>query len=172
MWEIIMLAANSSQQNQQALAIADLTAGPGIDFSSDTLSGFIQHPMRFPIEYKRLRFWERAKLELTNPSNIGLTFAVEKYEKPGSILEITIPTRKEMHQFPAKVVAVKEIDQGFELGVWLLNEEDAPKLRIIEQICHIELYLNEKKYRDGPFVSQEKITEEWIGKFASQFPVN
>lgn len=167
-----MLAVNSSQLNQQGLAGTGVTSAHNIDFSSDTLSGFIQHPMRFPIEYKRLRFWERGKLDISNPSNIGLTFTVEKYEKPGSILEVTIPTRKEIHQFPAKIVAVKETDQGFELGVWLLNEEDAPKLRIIEQICHIELYLNEKKYRDGPFVSQEKITEEWIGKFASHFPVN
>lgn len=165
-----MLSANSSQLNQEA--IADLSSSQCIDFSSETLSGFIQHPMRFPIEYKRLRFWERAKLQISNQSNIGLTFTVEKYEKPGSVLEVTIPTRKEMHQFPARVVAVKENEQGFELGVWLLNEEDVPKLRIIEQICHIELYLNEKKYRDGPFVSQEKITEEWIGKFASHFPVN
>ena len=53
----------------------------------------------------------------------------------------------------------------------LLNEEDGPRLRIVEQICHIELYLSDKRYKEGPFLSREKLTEEWINRFASGFPV-
>ena len=45
------------------------------------------------------------------------------------------------------------------IGMMLLNMEDVPKLRIVEQICHIELYLSDKRYNEGPFLSKEKLTE-------------
>ena len=143
-----------------------------VNFGSDLLDGFIKHPERFPLHFRRLRFWERSKIDLTQQSNIGLSFYSETYQKPGSILELTIPTRKETHQFFGKIVMVKESENGYETGVWLLSIEDAPKLRIIEQICHIELYLNDKRYKEGPFLSKEKLTEEWINRFAGSFPAS
>lgn len=167
-----MLAGHVTNATLHPCPLPDNPAHTAIDFSSELLQGFIKHPRRFPLQYKKLRFWERTKLDTSRPSNIGLTFHTEQYHKPGSILEITIPTRKDTHCFPAKVVAIKETDEGYDTGVWLVNADDAPRLRIVEQICHIELYLNDKKYKEGPFLSSEKITEEWIGKFAGQFPVN
>lgn len=141
-------------------------------FDNASLHGFIKHPDRFPLAYRKLRFWEQSKIVDDQQSNTGLTFISDSYQKPGSILEITIPTRKEIHQFLARVVMVKQGESAYELGVWLINSEDTPKLRIIEQICHIELYLNDKRYKDGPFLSTEKLTEEWISRFASSFPAN
>ena len=144
--------------------------GQMTNFENDLLQGFIQHPKRFPFQFRRLRFWERSKIEMTQSSNVGLTFSSEEYQKPGSIIEVIIPTRKETHRFLGKVVMVKESDTDYEIGIWLLNIEDGPKLRIVEQICHIELYLNDKRYKEGPFLSREKLTEEWINRFASSFP--
>lgn len=171
-WEITMFAS-ASQNHTQPHAGLGTVASPDqpVSFGNETLHGFINHPERFPIAFRRLRFWERSKIEFTQPSNIGLTFSSEEYQKPGSLLEVTIPTRKETHQFLGKVVMVKASEKAYEIGVWLLNAEDAPKLRIIEQICHIELYLNDKRYKEGPFLSREKLTEEWINRFASSFPV-
>ena len=143
-----------------------------VKFDDESITGFIKHPERFPLNSRRLRFWERKKIEFADDANIGLTFSSAQYQKPGNIIEITIPLRKETHQFLGKVVMVKERETSYEIGVWLLNLKDAPKLRIIEQICHIELYLNDKRYKEGPFLSKEKITEEWISRFASHFPVN
>ena len=143
-----------------------------VDFENDLLQGFITHPDRFPLKFRRLRFWERSKIEITKTSDIGLTFTSKEYQKPGNIIEVTIPTRKETHCFLGKVVVVKEAVRNYEIGLWLLNVEDGPKLRIVEQICHIELYLNDKRYKEGPFLSREKLTEEWISRFASSFPVS
>ncbi len=173
-WEIIMFTGVYQNRFSNQKSFSSITPPPllnhSFDFGNDLLEGFINHPERFPLQYRRLRFWEKAKIEKRELSNIGLTFFSEQYQKPGSLLEITIPTRKESHIFLGRVVAVKESDNGFEIGTWLVNAEDAPKLRIVEQICHIELYLNDKKYKDGPFLSPEKLTEEWISRFASSFP--
>ena len=175
-WGIIMLAGvnlgRTSQHPGVGTVIPPKLTDQPVNFENDLLQGFIKHPERFPFEFRRLRFWERSKIEITQNSNIGLTFSSEEYQKPGSIIEVTIPTRKETHRFLGKVVMVKESDKSYEIGIWLLNIEDGPKLRIVEQICHIELYLNDKRYKEGPFLSREKLTEEWIGRFASSFPIS
>lgn len=149
-----------------------MPSGQSINFENELLVGFIKHPDRFPLQFRRLRFWERSKVEDLQTSNIGLTFSSNEHQKTGSIIEVTIPTRKETHRFLGKTVMVKETDNNFEIGIWLLDAEDSPKLRIVEQICHIELYLNDKRYKEGPFLSREKLTEEWISRYASSFPIN
>ena len=141
------------------------------NFNNEHFQGFIQHPNRFPIEIKTLRFWERIKIKETHETcDIGLTIFSEKYIKPGTILSVTIPTRKDIQKFTVKVVLLREDNNGYEIGLWLMFKEDEQRIRIVEQICHIELYLNDKRRKEGPFLSQEKITEEWITKFAASFP--
>jgi hypothetical protein len=169
------MLANVSLSNTQSHTTVGTVIPPNLldqpaDFENNLLQGFIKHPERFPLKFRRLNFWQRSKIEVTEDSNIGLTFVTNEYQKPGSIIEVTIPTRKEIHRFMGKVVMVKESDNGYEIGLWLVNAEDGPKLRIVEQICHIELYLSDKRYKEGPFLSSEKLTEEWISRFASSFP--
>jgi hypothetical protein len=175
--EIIMLADVSLSRTSYHSGVGSVTPplspGQSIDFENELLVGFIKHPDRFPLQFRRLRFWERSKIEASQTSSIGLTFLSDEYQKLGSIIEATIPTRKETHHFLGKTVMVKETtDNNYEIGIWLLNSEDSPRLRIVEQICHIELYLNDKRYKEGPFLSREKLTEEWISRFASSFPIN
>ncbi len=175
-WEIIMLADVSLSRTSYHPGVGSvsppMSAGQSINFENELLVGFIKHPDRFPLQFRRLRFWERSKVEGSQTSNIGLTFSSNEYQKLGSIIEVTIPTRKETHRFLGKTVMVKETNDNFEIGIWLLDAEDSPKLRIVEQICHIELYLNDKRYKEGPFLSREKLTEEWISRYASSFPIN
>lgn len=175
-WEIIMLANVSPNHSKGSTRIAsvmppNLTDQPD-EFKSDLLEGFIKHPERFPLKFRRLNFWQASKVEINQDSTTGLTFFSENYLKPGSIVEVTIPTRKEVHVFMGKVVMVKQTNENYEIGIWLINASDAPKLRIVEQICHIELYLNDKRHTEGPFLSKERLTEEWINRFASSFPVS
>ena len=140
-------------------------------FQNEFLEGFIKHPERFPIEIKRLRFWERAKIKYSNTTKIGFSFFSKNYQKPGDLIEVSIPSNNETNYFLGKVVLVIASDKGYEVGMMLLNIEDAHRLRIVEQICHIELYLSDKRYKEGPFLSKEKLTEEWVNRFASNFPV-
>ena len=153
----VFTAPNPEQENEK--------------FDDDHFQGFIHHPRRFPIEYRRIHFWEKSDQILDEGSDIGLTITSAKYLKPGTCIEITIPTRREMQKFRCRVILVREMEEGgYELGLWLLNKSDGPRMRIVEQICHIELYLNDKKHLDGPFLSRERLTSEWITRFAASFP--
>lgn len=138
----------------------------------DQQTGFIHHPSGFPIEFKRIWFeWPHALDDELERSTIGLIFESDKYFKPGTRLEITIPLRNESACFRGQVVLVRHQGDRYEIGLWLQRRADASRARIVEQICHIETYLRERKYRDGPYsLNRERITEEWITRHAGKVP--
>ena len=137
----------------------------------DEQTGFIHHPAGFPLECKRLWFGAYKDYEESDHANIGLIFDSEKYIRPGASIEITIPLRNEIEKFRGKVVLVRHNGDFYEIGMWLKRREDASRARIVEQICHIESYLKDKKFKEGPYIiNRERVAEEWIGKYASTVP--
>lgn len=142
------------------------------DFTDITLKDFIQHTRRCPVSIRRLMPWQRWRYRNEEPADCraGLVVYSTKYLAPGTLLELIIPIREEQQFFIGKVVLVRALEEGFDLGVRFLLEQDAQRIRMVEQICRIELYLCDKKRSDGPFVSHETLTQEWIGKFAAHFP--
>ena len=138
---------------------------------TDAQTGFIHHPRGFPLQYKRLWFNGKDELDDDNQSNIGLLFQSDKYLRPGTAIEITIPVRNKPEKFRGKVVMVRNQGDYFEIGLWIKHREDASRARIVEQLCHIETYLRNKKFRDGPFIlNRERDAEEWISKNAAGVP--
>ena len=141
------------------------------DHRDSNLEGFIHHPPGFPIEWHQLRLKKTDQTsEYTSQSHIGLCFESDKYIKPGTVLELVIHLRGETQKFAGRVVLVRNKGEQFEIGVWFTSKSDAGRLRIVEQICHIEAYLRHKRHHEGPFVSPERVAQEWISRFASTFP--
>lgn len=135
------------------------------------LRNFIQHPRRCPIRIKRLGPQRRWRHRAARPDcDTGLVAHSSKHIRPGTLLEIGIPTRQGEQFFTCQVVLLQEVKVGFNLGLRFLLKADEQRIRMVEQICRIELYLRDKKHHDGPFVSNESLAQEWIRKFASRFP--
>ena len=79
--------------------------------------------------------------------------------------------RGELEQFRGKVVLVRQNGDCWEVGVWFPCRIDASRMRIVEQICHIEAYLQQKKYVEGPYnLNRERIAAEWINRHAATVP--
>ena len=138
----------------------------------DMQTGFIHHPTGFPVAIKRLWFNDSQSSPAECASgNIGVIFESEKYIRPGTTLEVTIPLRSKQEKFRGKVVLVRNSGTHFEIGLWFSCQEDACRARIVEQICHIESYIQEKKYRDGPYVlNRDRAAQEWIINNAGNVP--
>jgi len=140
----------------------------------DSQTGFIHHAPGCPLEFKRVWFDRCNNYEDAEPGagEIGLIFESEKYVKPGSLLEITLsPRGGEDTRFRGRVVLVRDQNDYFEIGVWMRHAADAGRIRIVEQICHIESYLQERKYRDGPYnLNRDRIAAEWIMDNAGTVP--
>ena len=135
------------------------------------LNGFIHRPAGFPLEVRRLWLgdWFDAAIDMEQ-GNLGLCFESDRYIKPGTVLEISIPLRGVVQKFKGRVVLVRWNGESCEIGMWLASKSDAGRIRIVEQICHIEAYLKHKRHHEGPFVSPERVAQEWISRFASHFP--
>lgn len=137
----------------------------------DVKTGFIQHPAGYPIEIKRKPFWDRQTKDQPRDSRIGIIFDSTEYHKPGSYIEISIPLPNRVECFTGQVVLVRQNNDQYETGLWLFHTEDASRARIVEQLCHIEVYMQEKKYREGPYnLNPDRVAREWISKYASEVP--
>lgn len=137
------------------------------------LPDFIYHPPSFPLSYRRVWFHKKEnspddRQHAANP--IGLCFHSEKYLKPGSKIEVSIPIKNENQYLRGKVVLVRNMKNYFKIGIWLTHADDIRRVRAVEQICHIETYMKTKRYQDGPFISHRSIVDEWIKKYAATFP--
>jgi len=137
----------------------------------DAQTGFIYHAERFPLEIKRKWLELRSAEDEVSTPQVGLMFESDDYIKPGVNLEISISVQNRTENFSGRVVLVRHNGDHYEVGLWLQNRDDASRLRIVEQICHIEAYTQEKKYREGPYnLNPDKVAEEWIAKYASEVP--
>ena len=168
------MTPNTEQQPADRAVTAGYSAPSGhakyyFARTDSNLHGFIHHPPGLPILCKTLKN-KAAHSVSSEAGNIGLCFEWEHYIKPGSLLQIEIPLRGEIQKFSGRGILVRSKDSGFEIGIWLDNKSDSARIRIVEQICHIEVYLKHKRHHEGPFVSPERVAQEWINRFASRFP--
>ena len=59
---------------------------------------------------------------------------------------------------------------GYEIGIEFEKSRDVFRLRMIEQICHIEHYRKEILLQEGRELTTQEAASEWITKYASDFP--
>lgn len=133
--------------------------------------GFIRHPSDFPIRCRRVLNWRRSAHIGVDRGNLGVCFESPRFIASGNMVELSVRLRGETQRFRGKVVLVRDISFGYEIGVWMASMADTARMRIVEQICHIESYLNEKRERVGETVTRENAAQEWISKFAGTFPI-
>ena len=137
----------------------------------DDQTGFIHHPAGVPIEIRRLWFSGWRMRPRAERSDIGFIFESERYLPPGAAVEVTIPMRTDAERFRGKVVLVRHNGACYEIGLWLPVPEEAGRLRIVEQICHIEAYLQQRKYAEGPYaLNRDRVAAEWIDRYAGNVP--
>lgn len=132
--------------------------------------GFMVHPACFPTRVRRLWFWERPWFRADAAlAGIGVLFHSDQYISPGEWIELSIPLRREIQKFTGRVVLVRVVPDGYEVGLLLANEADGARCRIVEQICQIESYLWQRR-REGRSLHREQAAREWIDRYAAGFP--
>jgi len=139
-----------------------------------TIRRYIRHPTDVPI---------RVTLDLvdgdsddsddetlTNLSLGGLSFVSRQPLKVDQIVRVSIPVLKQDNHLSGKVVWCEQSQNGYEIGVEFEGSKDVFRLRMIEQICHIEHYRKEVKLAEGRELSSEEAANEWITRYAGDFP--
>lgn len=125
--------------------------------------GFLRHPDTFPLHSRRLLLDIFRRDALPQSGDIGLLFRSSRFVRPGTRLEISIPLRGETQKFRGEVVMVRAGDNGYEIGLWLDDQQDCGRARLVEQICHIESHLQSR--RDRPAAPQPG--SNWLTRLAA-----
>lgn len=107
---------------------------------------------------------------LTNVSLGGLSFISEKALETEHRVKISVPILKGDSCLIGTVVWCEKSKEGYEIGLKFESSNDVFRLRMIEQICHIEHYRKEVKRLEGREISAEEAAKEWISLYAGDFP--
>ncbi len=103
-----------------------------------------RHPVEISIDYK-ISGESASKTDLTqNISFGGLCFQTRSEVTPGTLLTLRFPTINPIFEVAGKVAWCSAKKGKVEVGVQFLDENDAYRARMIEEICHLkELQTNQ-----------------------------
>lgn len=131
---------------------------------------YIRHPVDIPLEYVITGESFEKRDFAKNISIGGICFQTEEKLSSGLILVVTIPSIDEKFEGIGRVVWCLERHDRFEVGIEFVDEEDAYRARLIEQICYIKKYQKDILEQEGRELSDEAAAEEWTRIFAKNFP--
>lgn len=130
---------------------------------------FIRHPSDIPIEVEVEEHIEDHD-RLKNISAGGLSFHSSQPIEQDRILTLRIMAVQPPFETRGKVMWCRKTEQGYDVGIELLNRDQVYHARMVEQICHIEHYKREVLKTEGRSLSGEQAAKEWIARFANEFP--
>jgi hypothetical protein len=130
---------------------------------------FIRHPVEVPIEIEvaRARDWRQERLR--NVGAGGLCFHAKDPLDSATRVRIRIPAVDPSFEVEGWVVWCNPADRGFDIGVEVSQGADDYRLRMVEQLSHIENYRRLVEKRDGRRISAEQAAREWITRYADEF---
>lgn len=129
---------------------------------------FIRHPSNIPIRVEAGEV--RHADQLTDIGYGGLRFYSRTPLAKGRMVTIRIEVGNPPFEIMARVVWARRRDDGYETGVEFVDERDAYKARMVEQICHIEEYRQRVQEQEGRQLSSREAALEWIERYAGSFP--
>lgn len=107
---------------------------------------------------------------IENVSLGGLAFKSPQAIPNGQPIKISFPLLDKNHSLTGLVVWNKKNENGFEIGLEFNDADELFRLRMIEQICHIQHYQTEVEKQQGRKLTGEEAAKEWISLYASDFP--
>lgn len=131
---------------------------------------FLRHAGRVPISYRPIGLRDKGSGKIMDIGRGGLSFSSVRPLTHGIGIEIDLVGLGAPCQFPALVLWSKQTQDSYRIGARFGHQVDSFSARMLVQVCHIESYRREVQETEGRQLSSERAAEEWIRKFASQFP--
>lgn len=131
---------------------------------------FIRHPSEIPISVDLDHITSKNPEHLKDISYGGLSFHSSEKLEEGTIVNLSIPLIEPKFVAQGSVVWCQQKNGDFIVGVRFMDERTNFKLRMVEQVCHIEKYKEQMLKEEGRILTSEEAAVEWIEKYAADFP--
>lgn len=130
---------------------------------------YIRHPTDIPILVELADVVEPDTEYLRNISEGGLCFQSKLTLARGTPIRIRIPLVRPVFECIGVVVWCETYGTHSLIGVQFERSEQIFRLRMVEQICHIEHYKRTAE-KHGRLLTSEQAAFEWIERHAGRFP--
>lgn len=131
---------------------------------------FIRHPVDIPIEVAASTRRLCRNPSLRNLSLGGLAFVSDCALRKGDLIKLRIPAIDPAFEAVCEVMWCRRKGGLFEVGTRFTQDEDLYRLRMVEQVCHIEHYRRQVEAETGRRLSANEAAREWIADHADDFP--
>jgi len=135
---------------------------------------FIRHPsdvhIQVTLDWADDEYDDLNDETLNNVSLGGLSFISKQALEIHQKIRICIPVFETENTLIGNVVWCEKSSNGYEIGLEFDDSKEIFRLRMIEQICHIEHYRKEVERIEGRELSADEAAREWISRYASDFP--
>ena len=130
------------------------------------LKNLIQHPRQVPVSIQLVEsdaannviYLGELAVHCKSPFPMGAKV----------ILDIQIPDTAA--ELSGKVIWSYKAEHGYLLGVSFQSQSEAYRMRMIEQVCHIEAYRESLRTTAGRHLNREEAAIEWIARYSKDFP--
>lgn len=134
------------------------------------MRSYIRHPSGMPITVRLDEAGDNSPENLTDIGYGGLRFKSQAPLEPGVMVSLSVPITHGEVESRGRVAWCNQIDDVYEVGVEFMDAGDFYTVRMVEQVCHIEHYKGQELEQQGRELSCQQAAEEWIEKFAADFP--
>tara|TARA_R100001244_G_scaffold116183_2_gene86202 strand:- start:10268 stop:10657 length:390 start_codon:yes stop_codon:yes gene_type:complete len=109
------------------------------------------------------------KQRLNNISLGGVACNSSRGFRRGSAVELRIPLFGEQARYPGVVAWCRKLSDNYLVGIAFIDEDTLFRARMVEQVCQIEHYRQQREQELGEQLPIESIAQEWIAQHAAEF---
>jgi hypothetical protein len=149
--------------------LEQMTIRLGLCARIHNMRAFIRHPSDIPIEIFPEQQVTHATQRLTNVSIGGLCYRSDTFFEIGLLVKVRISLIKPPFEAKSRVVWCLKRGTGFDVGLQFIETRDIYKVRLVEQICHIEHYKKKVFREEGRVLNGEEAALEWLSKYDCEF---
>jgi hypothetical protein len=133
---------------------------------------FVRHPADIPIQIQACDQIASPLEEcpMTDVSQGGLCCCLDYPIEIGKLVDVHIQSVRPEYHGRGEVAWCKQDGDHFEIGIRFQNVQEAFKSRMVQQVCQIEQYKNFVFQKEGRILDGNQAAEEWIRKYATEFP--
>jgi len=126
---------------------------------------YVRHPIDAPVHiYPQYQL----DVKMRDIGHGGVAFQSNVELSAGTLLIVVIPHLQPVFEETCTVCWSKPSGDGFEIGARFLDQDALFRVRLVEQVCHIEAY-HQQALQDGRNLSLEQSAREWVAKYAAEF---
>lgn len=130
---------------------------------------FLRHPSDMPVELVLRKQTFIPKQRLNNISLGGVACNCRCGFRRGTAIELRIPLFGEQARYPGVVAWCRKQPEDYLVGIAFIDEDTLFRARMVEQVCQIEHYRQQRELELGEHLPIESIAEEWIAQHAAEF---